>query len=446
MLAISGILVGGLTGLIGAYFQLSIAMMGQLKSYIFTLWQNSILWQWGFPVLFSLICILVSLFIVKKYAPETSGSGVQEIEGVLSNKRILRWKRVLPIKFIGGVLTLASGAVTGREGPTIHMGGAIGEMLSRKIKIEEGFTHTFIAAGAAAGLAAAFNAPLAGILFVIEEMRPHFKYSFMSMQCVILASLSSTIVLRCIIGQEQSIPMTVFVQTPSLESIWLFIIFGAIFGIMGVVFNKYLIVSLNYFSKLKPRTYWLNITIVGIGLGLCSNLFPEIIGGGYEVIPEALKMQIPVMLLGVIFLLRLGTTWISYGSGIPGGIFAPMLALGTLFGMFFGHFAQIYFPGTVSHPAIFAVAGMSALFAATVGAPLTGIILVAEMTLNYELLLPLILTCFSATIVSYLLGGKPVYETLLLRTLRLAKEKGENIITNRKEKSPRKIRKHHPGA
>jgi CIC family chloride channel protein len=127
----------------------------------------------------------------------------------------------------------------------------------------------------------------------------------------------------------------------------------------------------------------------------------------------------------------MGTRWTCYGTGIPGGIFAPMLALGTTFGMWFGNYAHLFFPSLVGHPGIFAVAGMSALFTATVGAPLTGIILVAEMTLNYELLLPLILTCFSATIVSYLLGGTPIYESLLIRTLRIAKEKGEKQLISK---------------
>ena len=444
MLGLSGILVGGLTGIIGSYFQVLIAKMGELRLYLLELWKESQSWQWGFPVFFSVICLILSIYIVKKYAPEASGSGVQEVEGVLSDKRILRWQRILPVKFIAGVFSLASGVITGREGPTIHMGGAIGAMLSKKIKMEGAFSHTFIAAGSAAWLAAAFNAPLAGILFVIEEMRPHFKFSFMSMQCVILASLSATVVMRIILGQAPAIPMLVFFHPPPLEALWLFVIFGAAFGVMGVIFNRCLILSLEYFSGLKPVTYWINILMMGVCLGLLSRVYPEIIGGGYDLIPEALRMELPVTALGIIFLLRMGSTWISYGSGIPGGIFAPMLALGTVFGMFFGHFSHTLFPGLISHPEVFAVAGMSALFAATVGAPLTGIILVAEMTLNYELLLPLIVTCFVATIVTYLLGGTPIYETLLLRTLRLAKQKGEHMLTNRKRKSHRKIRKRRP--
>ena len=129
--------------------------------------------------------------------------------------------------------------------------------------------------------------------------------------------------------------------------------------------------------------------------------------------------HIPVMSIFIIFIIRIGATWISYGSGTIGGIFAPMLAIGTTFGIWYGYYAHLWFPNLIPNPDIFAVAGMSALFAATVGAPLTGIILIVEMTMNFTILLPLILTCFSATVVTYLLGGNPVYETLLERTLKL---------------------------
>jgi len=425
ILLFSGIAIGGLTGLVGSIFQLAIACVENFRNYLLTFSIHNEVWQWVVPIVFTLTCLFFSLFLVRCFAPEASGSGIQEIEGTLKGKRVTKWQRILPIKFFGGVFSLSAGMVAGREGPTIQMGGAIGKMLSKKFGIASEFSHTFIAAGAAAGLSVAFNAPLAGILFIIEEMRPCFKYSFMSMQCVILASLVSDIVLRMIMGQHPDIPMTTFI-TPSVASLWIFVIFGCIFGVMGVIFNKYLLKTLDYFTYKKPKTYWMNIVLIGICVGILTKVYPEVIGGGYLIISQALKMQLPVMTLLSIFFIRMVTTWICYGTGIPGGIFAPVLALGTIFGMWFGYYVHYFFPDLVCHPGIFAVAGMSALFTATVGAPLTGIVLVAEMTLNYELLLPLILTCFSATIISYLLGNNPIYESLLIRALRIAEEKTNN--------------------
>ncbi|MCP4176788.1 MAG: H(+)/Cl(-) exchange transporter ClcA [bacterium] len=418
-LLFSGILIGAAIGLVGSIFNLSIVYAKQLRVEFTNLFSNSnIFLQWSIPILFTLISLVAAVFIVRRFAPETAGSGIQEIEGALCNVRKLKWYRIIPVKYIGGVLTLISGMITGREGPTIHMGGAIGAMLSDKLRLKPFFAHTLIAAGAGAGLSAAFGAPMAGILFVIEEMRPHFRYNFASMQCVIAASVASDIVTKLIMGNGHEIPMQLL-ASPPITSLWLFVIFGAFFGIIGIFFNKFLVQLMDYFGNLKSRTYWMNIIILGIIIGIMYKICPPFIGSGHELILNALNNQIPVIFLFLLFIARLGGTWICYGSGIPGGIFAPMLSLGTVFGMLFGHYTQILLPNIITDPSIFAIAGMSALFTATVRAPLTGIVLVAELTMNYQIILPLILTCFTATIVANLLGGKPIYETMLFRTLRL---------------------------
>ncbi len=419
-LLIFGIIVGCLVGLIGSLFQLSIEKLTTLKmDWLATLPHHGVL-AWLIPIGFSTLLLLFAMILVKVFAPEAAGSGVQEIEGVLADKRRMRWHRILPVKFFAGICALSSGMVLGREGPTIQIGGAIGKMLSDRFGLTSEYAHILIAAGAGAGLAAAFNAPLAGILFVVEEMRTQFKYNFISLQCVIVAAIFSDIVLRIFMGQGNDIPMT-HLHAPPLASLWIFIIFGCIFGIMGVIFNRCLVKSLNIFTSVRPILFWISMTVIGIVVGILTKIYPEIIGGGYVLIPQALHYQIAITPLLVIFIARLFSTWISYGSGAPGGIFAPMLALGTTFGMWFGHYAHQWFPNLIVDPTLFAVAGMSALFTATVGAPLTGIVLVVEMTMNYAMILPLILTCFSATIMAYLLGGFPIYEVLLERTLRLAK-------------------------
>lgn len=426
-LLISSLVVGVLTGFVGSIFQLSIKWLIIAKEYIATVYLKNELFEWIFLIAFSVISILLSVWLVKRYAPSAAGSGVQEVEGVLSNKRMLHWKRIIPVKFFGGILSLSAGLVMGREGPTIHLGSAIGKMLSLRFRLKPEFTNTLVAAGAGAGLAAAFNAPLAGILFVIEEMRSTFKFSFWAKRCVIIASISSVVVLRLIVGPNPDITMTFFSDTPT-EYLWVFVIFGSLFGVMGLVFNKCLIYFLDFFSNLKPKTYWVVVFFVAVGVGVLTKVYPDIIGGGYQLIPQTLRYTIPASILVLIFIMRLGTTWVSYGLGAPGGIFAPMLALGTTFGVMFGYFINICLPWLDIDPGIFAVAGMSALFAATVGAPITGIVLVAEMTMNYSLILPLITTCFCATIVSHLLGNHHIYELLLKRTLAMERKKRDKNI------------------
>ena len=415
-------LVGGLTGFVGAVFQIALARFADLKNALMSLLSGFTALPLVASIAISAVMVFIALLMVRKIAPETGGSGVQEMEGALEDVRPVSWKRVLPVKFVAGLLSLGSGLVMGREGPTIQMGGNLGQMVSDFIKLDKDDTHTLIAAGAGGGLAAAFNAPLAGILFVFEEMRPEFKYNFLSVQAVLIACASADITLRILMGQQPDINMSML-PGPPLSSLWLFLIFGFVFGIFGFIFNKLLIWTLNFFTNLSGWLYTYTGIFVGGLIGALVFLYPDTIGGGYIVIPKAISGSMPVMILLLLFVIRFGTTMISYGSGATGGIFAPMLALGTLFGMWFGHFAHFLLPEMVVRPEIFAVAGMAALFCATVRAPLTGIVLTIEMTGNYWLILPLILTCMTASIVAQGLGGKPIYTVLLKRTLDLAKAK-----------------------
>ncbi len=413
------VVVGCMAGLAGAVFQIAIAHIETLRQSIILYSQSLPIPEWIVPAAISAVMVYVAFLLIRKGAPETGGSGVQEIEGALDDVRPLRWKRVLPVKFLAGLLSLGGGMVLGREGPTIQMGGNIGKMISDVFKLRKDETHALVAAGAGGGLSAAFNAPLAGILFVFEEMRPEFKYNFLSVQAVLIAAACADIVLRTLTTQSPEIPMPMM-PAPPLPSLFLFLIFGCFFGVFGFIFNRVLIRTLNFFSGLKGWSYTLTGLYVGAFIGLLSWFYPNTVWGGYLVIPTALSGTIPVAFLLLIFLARFGTTMISYGSGATGGIFAPMLALGTLFGMWFGNVTHMWLPDLAVKPEMFAVAGMAALFCATVRAPLTGIALTIEMTGNYLMILPLILTCLTATIVAQGLGGKPIYTVLLKRTLDMA--------------------------
>lgn len=414
------LVVGVLAGGAGGIFRLSVAKLFAWRQW----WVDSVagdeIWSWLLPVLFTGVALWLALFLVRRFAPETSGSGVQEIEGALDGVRPLRWWRVLPVKFFAGLFSLGGGLVLGREGPTIQMGGALGAMVSRVFRRSALDCHCLMAAGAGAGLAAAFNAPLAGILFVMEEMRPQFKYSFLSFESVMVACAAADIVVRLLTSQAPIFSIPVY-NAPPIHTLWIFLILGVAFGALGVFFNRALVGTLDFFSGLKGWA-WKSLGLwLGGAMGLLGWFYPGSIGGGYEVIPEVLRHHDVLTTLILLFVVRYATTVVSYGSGAPGGIFAPMLALGTLFGLWFGGVFAEWFPKFALEPGVFAIAGMGALFAATVRAPLTGILLAVEMTGNYSQILPLILTCMSATLVAQGLGGKPVYSTLLRRTLRLAR-------------------------
>lgn len=409
-------LVGAGAGLVGALFRIllrcsaeaRVAMLGPAGSHEFL----SLALSMGSTALMT----TAALFLVRRFAPEASGSGVQEIEGALEGVRPLRWKRVLPVKFLSGLLALGGGLVLGREGPTIQMGGNFGKMIADRGRLPVPAERTLVAAGAGAGLAAAFNAPLAGVLFVLEEMRPQFKYSFTSVQAVVIACAMADIAVRTLTGQGPAISILTF-KAPPLVSLWLFPIFGAVFGLLGLVFTRFLVWMLDWFANLTGWADRAAGPIVGGTIGFLAWLYPAAVGGGDELILSILAIPMLASSLLLLFAVRFGTGAVSYGCGAPGGIFAPMLALGTLFGMAYGHSVHALFPHLIHDPGVFAVAGMGALFTATVRAPITGVALAIEITANYEQILPLLLTCAAATIVAELLGSEAIYSVLLRRTL-----------------------------
>ena len=352
----------------------------------------------------SAVLAMFGYFLVRKYAPEAGGSGIPEIEGALEDQRPVRWWRVLPVKFFGGLGTLGGGMVLGREGPTVQIGGNIGRMVLDIFRLKgDEARHTLLATGAAAGLAAAFNAPLAGILFIIEEMRPQFRYTLISIKAVFIGVIMSTIMYRIFNHEVALIDVGKLSDAP-LNTLWLYLILGIIFGIFGPIFNKWVLGM----QDLLHRVHGGNITkwvLMGGAIGgLCG-------------------------LLGFIFVARVITTLLCFSSGAPGGIFAPMLALGTVLGTAFGMVAVELFPQYHLEAGTFAIAGMGALLAASIRAPLTGIILVLEMTDNYQLILPMIITGLGATLLAQFTGGKPLYSAILARTL--AKQEAEQLARSK---------------
>ncbi|MFM2587065.1 H(+)/Cl(-) exchange transporter ClcA [Vibrio sp. TBV020] len=427
------LLVGVLAGLVGTYFEIAVHFVSETR----TDWlKNEIggaipLWLAAFVI--SAALAFIGYFLVHRFAPEAAGSGIPEIEGAMDGIRPVRWWRVIPVKFFGGMGALGSGMVLGREGPTVQMGGAIGRMVTDIFKVKDDDTrHSLLASGAAGGLAAAFNAPLAGIMFVVEEMRPQFRYSLISIRAVIISAVSANIVFRYINGQDAVITMPQY-QAPELETLWLFLLLGGLFGIFGVLFNHLVTLSQDLFVRLHKndrKRYLLTGTLIGGCFGLMLLYLPDVTGGGIGLIPTITNGGYSATLLLLLFVARIVTTMICFGSGAPGGIFAPMLALGTLFGYAFGLIAQSLFPEMDITPGMFAIAGMGALFAATVRAPITGILLVIEMTNNYYLILPLIITSLGAVIFAQLLGGQPIYSQLLHRTLKNEKLRQKDLPTS----------------
>jgi CIC family chloride channel protein len=355
-----------------------------------------------------------AVFLVQRYAPEASGSGIPHVAAVLQGLRPMRSARILIVKFLGGVCAIGAGLALGREGPTVQMGAAIGSTVSGWFSSTPRERRALIAAGSGAGLAAAFNAPLAGLVFVLEEMQRNFASGVFV--TTLLAAATADVTTRMILGQ-----LPVFhvgsATIPSLATLPASLLTGLLAGGFGVAFNRGLLASLDFFQCLRGRPGWVHASAVGLGIGLVAWVVPHAVGGGEGLVVATLNGETPWWALPPYFVLRFALTMASYGCGAPGGIFAPLLVLGSEIGLGVGKLGHWLFPVAMDHPETFAVVGMAAYFAGIVRAPLTAVMLIVEMTGDDALVLPLLVACLTAYGVADFLGDRPIYEALLERDL-----------------------------
>jgi CIC family chloride channel protein len=369
---------------------------------------------WLFPVAFGAAGAMLSILLVRRYSPEAAGSGIPHLEAVLHRRRTMSWLRVLITKFFSGLIAIGSGMALGREGPTVQMGGAAGMGVARMFKMNSRETLTMTAAGAGAGLAAAFNAPLSGLIFVLEELQRDFRPTVFG--AAFLAAACADVVTRLFAGQIPDFAVPAY-PTPVLALLPAFAVLGGSAGLLGIVFNRSLLGSLNGFAALGGRWNIVSAGAVGCAVGLAGYWMPAVIGGGHGLAETILADRFALAFLPILFLVRFGLTMACYGCGAPGGIFAPLLVLGALIGLMVGKCTLFLFPHVDIQPGAFAVVGMAAYFTAIVRAPLTGIVLIIEMTQSYALMLPLLIACFCAYTVPEIVKDMPIYEALLQRDL-----------------------------
>ncbi|MCF3934814.1 H(+)/Cl(-) exchange transporter ClcA [Acuticoccus sp. M5D2P5] len=411
--------VGAMTGLIGTALHLGVDAILEWPKYL----HRAVDLDLGHFLLLtgavSATLVVLSVALVRNLAPEAGGSGVQEIEGAMAGLREVRWRRVLVAKFFGGFLSLGSGLVAGREGPTIHMGASIAQGASERLGLGPRDTRGLLAAGAAAGLAAAFGAPLASILFVIEETRRQFPYSLKTYSAVMIASVASGVVTEALTGRRPF--MMIEVPDIAISSLPAFIGLGILLGFVGVAFNHCLVRAMDQALAFGSRvSFYVLPAIVGFVIGVLLIVVPEATQGGEALAVTLTTEHMPLITIAAVVLIRFVMTMASYSIGAPGGIFAPILALATAIGLFYGLVLDVYVPLPDGMLPALAVAAMGGLFSATVRAPLVGVVLLAELTGAYSILVPGIITCLVANIVADRLGGRPIYEVLLERTLRLS--------------------------
>lgn len=420
LIVVLACVVGTLTGIVGSVFQLAIARIIAWRLDTVTQADATPISHYLLAFLIPALMGFVAYYLVNRYAPESSGSGIPEIEGALLDLRPVRWMRVLPVKFFGGLAALGSGMVLGREGPLVQMGANLGKMVSDFSHYDKQKTqHALVAAGAGAGITAAFNAPLGGIVFVIEEMREEFQFSEASIKAVIAASVCACIAYQMIVGQNPILYLGQAALAP-LGSLWICALLGVFLGVVGVVSNQAIISTRKALDRVYAKNRWIfpftGFFIAGL-IGVIALSKPEVTGGGFDIIPDVIAGSYALVPLLAIMLARLVLTVMCFGSGAPGGVFSPTLALGTVAGVSFGLLMAQVLPTHEMPLMTYAILGMAGLFAATIRAPLTGIVIVVEMTGSYALILPLILTCLASTFTAQTLGGSPLYTAMLDNTL-----------------------------
>ncbi len=360
--------------------------------------------------------VSLAAFLTRRFAEESAGSGIQEVEGILSGALAeLRWRRVLPVKFVGGLLALAAGLVLGREGPTIHMGAGIGQAVGERSRASRERRHLLVGAGAAAGLAVAFRAPFAGILFALEELRREFPPTRESIRAVSLATLTAVLVGIGLTGSAPLLPVAA-VRGPTPLEIGLVVPFGMVVGALGLAFNAALLASLDLTRRAERRAGWLSLALlVGGGVGALVWIAPPWTGGGEDLTQRLIAAPPTAAFLVLLFVGRFLLFDGSYATGVPGGIFAPQLALGACAGLLAVVAGAKLLPTHGFSIVLWSIAGMAALLASTVRAPLTGLALVIEMTGCLPAGLMALIAAFSADVTARVLGGRPIYDLLLER-------------------------------
>ena len=424
-LALEGMLIGFMSGLVVVFYRLILEKAEQLRvSFMSTIhsgWQVLI----GFLVLI-LIALLVGQLMIKD--PMICGSGIPQVEGILANKLKMNPLSVLIRKFIGGTLCLGAGLSVGREGPSIQLGAAMAQyvsQLTKRSKLEEKY---LLSSGASAGLSAAFNAPLAGVLFSLEEVHKHF--SPLVLISAMSASLTADFISKNFFGLKPVFNFNTINAIP-LNHYWLIVILGIITGLCGVFYNKTIKTTLESYDQLTGLKKQYRPIIPFLLAGILGFVLPQILGDGHSLIESLIHENFTIQMLLLLLIAKFLFSMISFGSGVPGGIFFPILVLGALTGSIFGNAAlqlQLIDETFIQHFIILAMAGY---FTAIVRAPITGSILITEMTGSLTHLLSLSLISLIAYTVAEGFKSEPVYDYLLARQL----QSTEPLISSSEQKT-----------
>ena len=406
-LVLEGVLSGAFAGLVAIALRLTISRADALRAQAIALIPGK---PGYIAAMFAVLLGLAGLVtLLLKWEPLISGSGIPQLEAEMEGHIDQKWWRVLLAKFLGSALALGAGLSLGREGPSIQLGAMAGKGTAEITRDRED-SRLIMTLGACAGLSAAFNAPFAGVLFALEEVQKRFSADVLvsSMAASIVANLLSV----AIVGNAPIFALGALTIMP-LKYLWLMPLLGIFLGCAGALYNRCVALSQNLYARVRNR--YARTAIPFLLAGLLALAAPQVLGSGHELVAQT-GAGMAIETLVFLFVAKFLFSMASFGSGVPGGIFLPLLVLGALSGGIFAGGAQMvgissaYFPN-------FVTLGMAGIFAAIVRAPITGIILICEMTGSFSQFLNVSLVSLCAYLVADGLRTQPIYEQLLARML-----------------------------
>ncbi|MCJ2163147.1 MULTISPECIES: chloride channel protein [unclassified Pseudodesulfovibrio] len=354
---------------------------------------------------------LVVGVVVSYFASEAKGHGVPEVMQAIALRGGRIRKRVAAAKIFASAVTIGSGGSVGREGPMVQIGASIGSSVGQLFQTPSVHMKTMVGCGAAAGIAATFNAPIAGALFALEIIIGDF--GVMQFSPVVLSSVTATAISRYYFGDFPHFDLPEY----TIVSLWEYLFYpllGVITGFVALAFTKTLYKFEDAFDAVRIPE-WIKPAIGGALLGVIFAIFPQVFGVGYGAMNLALVNKMGFQLLAVLIVVKILASSITLGSGGSGGIFAPSLFLGCMTGGAFGFILHALLPAHTALPGAYALVAMGGVVAGTTYAPITAILIIFEMTSDYSIILPLMLTCITATVMNSTIQRASIYTTKLLR-------------------------------
>ena len=421
----NGIVIGILAGLVAVLYRFLLGKGEVLLHYMGSWSKQSIFHGICWFVILGMISFVVAKLI--KWEPMISGSGIPQISGEVKGYLNPSWWKILIAKIIGGTLCIIGGLSLGREGPSVQLGGMAGKGYAKATKQDETKEKQFISCGASAGLSAAFNAPLSGLMFSLEEIHKNFSSSVLV--TTLIATVVADFVSKTVFGLNTVFGFELEKVLP-LSHYPLLVLLGAILGMCGVIYNKVTLEIQSLYKKIPASKMELRVIIPFFIAGVLGFLCPQVLAGGHTMI-ELLEEKPGLLVLIFLLLLKFIFSAVCFGSGAPGGIFFPLLILGSYVGAIFGTISIEYFQVDASFMNNFIILSMAGLFTGIVRAPITGIILVTEMTGGFSHMLSLAVVSMVAYVVANLCHSEPIYDSLLSRIL--AGKKVKEVKVNKKK-------------